>query len=407
MHRRFATFALAGVIALLIFTSTSSAEKREEFRYPEGRAGAGSLKYLQGTPVMFLQGTPAEIGEQQGKLVGGVIEPLVQMPKLTIEHHGVEKYWPFVVGMANVVMENSSKDHHTELDALIESSGRDRNSLYVANSLVELRRMGGCASFAVMPPRSQSGRLLFGRNFDFPPLGVLDTYHCLLIVQAEGKHAYASVGYPGLIGVISGMNDAGLTVATLDVYESADGSPYFDPQGVPLALTYRRILEECTTVAEARKLLEETKRTTYMNLAVCDAKSAAIFELTPGRVGVREPEENILSCTNHFRLEGLLTDTDCSRYDTLTKLREGAIQFDVAGVQKAMHAVNQGHFTLQTMVFEPETLTLHLAMGGPGPVSNQTMKKFALKELFAELKKSELPPERRSAPMSSPVSPVN
>lgn len=368
-------------------SAPSRPKKAKEFRYPEGTAGKGHLKYIEKTPVMFLRGTPEEIGKQQGELVGKAIGPLVQMPKATVEHHGATTYWPLVVSMANVVMANSPEDHRVELDALVKASGQDRNSLYVANSLVEIRRMGGCASFVVMPPKSESGRLLFGRNFDFPALGVLDTYHCLFIVKPEGKHAFASIGYPGLIGVITGINDAGLTVATLDVYESADGSPIFDAQGTPLALTYRRILEECTTVEEAQKLLEESKRTTYMNLAVCDATSAAIFEITPGCVGVRLPEADILSCTNHFRVDGLCKNSECRRYTTLSGLRDKGQKFDVVGVQQAMHAVNQGEFTLQTMVFEPETLTLHVAMGGPGPVSNHKMQTISLKELFADVNK--------------------
>ena len=103
--------------------------------------------------------------------------------------------------------------------------------------------------------------------------------------------------------MISGINDAGLALATNDVYRSGDGSPVFSPKGCPLAMTYRRILEECTSVEEAQKVLEAAPRTTYMNLVVCDSKIGRTFEISPKQVGVRKPEENILSCTNHFRVE--------------------------------------------------------------------------------------------------------
>jgi len=377
-------FPLCYVLTLLSLSIDTFAEEKVLPRYQEGKVDGASLEYVHGMPVMFLAGTPEEIGKQQAELVSKSILPLIDMPRRTVEEHGAKQFWPAVVGMSNFLMKNAPQDHKAELDALIKYGELDHGSLYVANSLVELRRMGGCASFVVMPEKSETGEIIFGRNFDFPALGVLDTYHCILVVKPKGKHAFLSIGYPGLVGVISGMNDAGLTVATLDVYESGDDSPYFDSTGVPLALTYRRILEECTTVAEAEKILQESKRTTYMNLAVSDTKSAAVFELTPENVGVRTPEKSVLSCTNHFRLEELVTDLECRRYTKLSSLRDHERLFDVASVQRAMHAVNQGQFTLQTMVFEPASLKVHVAMGGPGPVSNHPMETFDLKELLAK-----------------------
>ena len=76
-----------------------------------------------------------------------------------------------------------------------------------------------------------------------------------------------------------------MAVATLDVYRSADKSRKFDPTGTPLAFVFRRILEECTTVDEAEQLLKSEHATTWMNLVVCDRDDAAVFEITPDRVG--------------------------------------------------------------------------------------------------------------------------
>jgi hypothetical protein len=357
----------------VLFASTACAAERE-FRWKEGTSGEGKLDYVNGLPVLFLSGTPEEIGRQQGELVGDQIKPLLEMPRQTLAEHGHDRAWPVVGAMSRILMHNSPEAYRRELDAFIETGKLDRDSLYVGNTLVELRRMGGCSSFVAMPERSATGELLFGRNFDFPPLGVLDEYHCILVVKPEGKRPYVSIGYPGMIGVISGMNDAGLVAATLDVYESSDGSPYFDATGVPLAFTYRRVLEECATVDEAKKLLESVGRTTYMNLAVADRERAVVFELTPERVGMREAEQGVAACTNHFQLDGLKTNRQCKRIVKLDALNERKEKFDIESIQQALHSVNQGIFTLQTMVFEPASLRLHVAMGGPGPVSNKPMK---------------------------------
>jgi len=107
------------------------------------------------------------------------------------------------------------------------------------------------------------------------------------------------------------MNDAGLALAILEVYTSNDDSLKFDPKGTPYAMCYRRILEECSTVAQAEELLRSMKRTTRNNLAVCDRNGGAVFEVTPKNVVVRPPEGDICNCTNHFRTKELATTTEC------------------------------------------------------------------------------------------------
>jgi hypothetical protein len=274
---------------------------------------------------------------------------------------------------------NAPQRYRTELEAAIQAAELDRDTatgVYVANAMIELRRMGGCSAFAVEPERSATGELLFGRNLDFPVVGDLDRLSVLMIVRPEGKHAFASVGFPSLIGVLSGMNEKGLAVATLDVYSSKDGSSIFNPQGAPLALTYRQILEECATIDEAERLLQSARPTTWMNLAVCDQQHAVVFEITPANVVRRSSEQHLLACTNHFRTDQLCTSTACRRYDALQQYWKHD-KVGVREVAQALHAVNQGPMTMHTMVFEPESLKLHLAIG-QGPTSAKPMHVFEL-----------------------------
>jgi predicted choloylglycine hydrolase len=168
------------------------------------------------------------------------------------------------------------------------------------------------------------------------------------------------------------MNDAGLALATLEVHESKDDSVPFDPQGVPYAMCYRRLLEECTTVDQAAGMLRTMRRTTRMNLAVCDKKGGAVFEITPKNVIVRRSVDGFCPCTNHFRTPELAVDMKCRRFDALVKAK-GLAKIDVSDIAKHLHDANQGEYTLQTMVFEPATMKLHLALG-PCPSSAQKLK---------------------------------
>src|SRR5207248_1403528 len=97
------------------------------------------------------------------------------------------------------------------------------------------------------------------------------------VYRPANKHAFATVGFPGLAGCLSGMNDQGLSVAILEVYSTKDGSPKYDPRGRPNFFTFRQVLEQCATVEEAVKLLRETPRATLkVHLAIGPARPSAL-----------------------------------------------------------------------------------------------------------------------------------
>jgi len=105
-----------------------------------------------------------------------------------------------------------------------------------------------------------------------------------------------------------------------------------------------------------------------------------VFELTPKSVGVRKAEEGICCCTNHFRTDGLAVDTRCGRFEALSKAKDMP-KLGLKDVQERLHAANQGAGTMQTMIFEPATRTLHLAIGD-GPTTAKPLVKLELAPLF-------------------------
>jgi hypothetical protein len=370
------------VFALFLVAISRVAAADERFAFTPAETDGARLFYQDGIPIAVLTGAPEQIGRQHAALLAAPAKHVLTFPKRLVAEFGAEAYWPLMVGAANLLMRNAPERHQQEMAALV-AAGLDAGQIAVGNTLLELRRMG-CSVLIVEPEHSASGAPLFGRNFDFPTLGELDQYSLLIICRPEGRHAFATVTFPAAVGVFSGMNDAGLALATLDVYETADGSTAFNPTGTPLTLVFRRIVEECTTVAEAEALLRSIRPTTWMNLAVCDKESSAVFEITPKTIGRRDPELGILSCTNHFRTDGLRADDQCWRYELLaeTAAHASSRPLDVEAVRKRLDRVNQGKFTLQTMVFEPSELAVYLAFGLP-PTSDDELTRIELGPLFA------------------------
>ena len=133
---------------------------------------------------------------------------------------------------------------------------------------------------------------------------------------------------------------------------------------------------------EAERLLKSEQATTWMNLAVCDRNGGAVFEITPDNVARRDDQQGVLRCTNHFRIAGMCVDETCKRYDALGQFDDDAL-LDVEAVHKRLHAANQKQLTLQTMIFEPRTLVLHLALGEP-PSSDDPLTRIELAPLFKQ-----------------------
>ncbi|MFL5245904.1 MAG: C45 family autoproteolytic acyltransferase/hydrolase [Gemmataceae bacterium] len=373
-------FRLVSISLILLGLAPSFVRAAEPFRYPEGTHGKGSLKYVNGIPVLTVEGTPEEIGEQMGTLAGKPAAKLLTYPKEVLKIFGVSLTWPLLVKEANAMVPNFPKDYLKEMDAITKATGGDRDLLVVGNTMFDIKKLFACSTLIVEPERSATKGPLFGRNLDFPTCGFLHEYTAVEIYRPKGKHAFASVGFPGMLGVLSGINDAGLSLAVLEVYSTADDSVRFDPQGTPYAMCFRRLLEECTTVEEAEKALRAMKRTTLLNLAVCDTKHGAVFELTPKHVQVRAAEKAICAGTNHFRTKELSTGKVCWRYNILEKCQEEKT-IGLDDIAKKLDEVNQGRLTLQTMIFEPATLKLHLAFGKL-PSSKLPMKELDLKPLL-------------------------
>ena len=98
--------------------------------------------------------------------------------------------------------------------------------------------------------------------------------------------------------------------------QAHDHGPAIAGAATPVSMCFRRLLEECTTVDEAEKLLRQQSRNMMCNLAMCDRTQAAVFEVTPKVVIRRAADAGLCPCTNHFRSKELGRDTRCWRYES-------------------------------------------------------------------------------------------
>jgi isopenicillin-N N-acyltransferase like protein len=373
-------FPLAFVLAL-----APTARGEEPKKFPEAKHGNGDLRYVEGVPVLTVRGKPAEMGEQFGVLAIKNAPDITGLHKRFLKDANLENEYVLLGALSSRLKPNFPPHLTTEVEAASKAGERQLALLVFANTVADLSSGMGCSTVVVGKDRSATGSPLFGRNFDWLPVQGITEHTLVVVYKGEGKRAFAAVTVAPISGVISGMNDAGLSITMneISIKQSKDKAE-FNWKGTPLMFAFRRVLEECSTVAEAEKLLREMTRTTTVCMTICDKNGGAVFEITPKSVEVRSPENGVCCCTNHFRSGTLGMDEKCDRYTKLAPLlAKDAAKLGVADVFGELDKVHQGKHTLQSMVFEPKDRVLHLAYG-TGPSTKLKAKKLDLGKLFDE-----------------------
>jgi hypothetical protein len=369
-------------------TVTGSLNADPPFRFPEAKCPHGELKYINGIPVLTVDGSPEEIGTAVGLLALRPGQRMASYPEDILNEFYLSFLRLPLLYAGRQMVQQFPADYRQELEAMVQAGQIKRDLAVLGNTMFDLKKVIACSALLVEPGRSTTGGTLMGRNLDYPPLGYAHEYSLVTVYRPSGdKHAFATVGFPGLVGCLSGMNDAGLALAVLEVGQVRSGEKRFDPKGMPYALCYRRLLEECSTIAEAQSLLERMNRTGLSNLVVADRQGVATFEITPERIIVRKGSDGTCVCSNHFvsrelRPElGLNAFGTYDRFASLAKVGQMQRPLSPDDLHVALHATSFKTFTIQTMIFESAPLRLHLAIGTI-PASAGPMRVLELEPLF-------------------------
>lgn len=169
----------------------------------------------------------------------------------------------------------------------------------------------GCTSFGVWDNQTENTNILIGRNFDFYFGQEFAKDKIVAFVNPTEGYKFMSVTWACFSGVVSGMNEEGLTI-TLNSAKSA-----IPLKGkTPVSLIARQILQYASTIEEANDIAQSYESfvsETFLVGSRNDNK-VALIEKSQDETALYYSDTTRLIATNHFQSKELINAKENIEY---------------------------------------------------------------------------------------------
>lgn len=215
-------------------------------------------------PLLIFAGTPEEIGRQHGNLSKKEIQKTLGCLKLVAGHHLISKNeWFFdTIGEIQTRTANATPQRFVqEMDAMSEAAGITASQGREIGFFPELFH---CSGIAAKGAATTDGQVVHVRVLDYMRDIGLQCSAQIHVFIPDGFNPWISVGFAGFNGTVTAMNAKGLAIGEM----GGGGEGHWD--GLPMTYLLRRIMEECDTVAQARKIIETSPLTCEYYYVISD-----------------------------------------------------------------------------------------------------------------------------------------
>jgi predicted choloylglycine hydrolase len=350
-----------GIIYILMVSRTAPPKIADQsslrWQRTENSPGFYSLKnsWLRksrsGLYELYVEGKPYERGVVNGKLTKELLQQQEVYFNDQINKMIPSKFYlhflKYFVGWFNRNLDKYVTPEYKEEIYGISASASDKYD-YIGNNYQRILNyhaahdighalqnlaLVGCTSFGTWGSRSADSTMIIGRNFDFYVGDHFSENKIVAFVNPSEGHKFMSVTWGGFIGVVSGMNDKGLTVTI-----NAAKSRIPTGSATPVSLVAREILQYAENIKEAEAIARNRKMFVSESFLVGSAEDgkAVIIEKTPDSMSVYDPEKNYIICANHFQspgLEGLSSNQ--------VQIRESASEYRYRRLQQLLDSTRE------------------------------------------------------------------
>ncbi|PSL47617.1 acyl-CoA:6-aminopenicillanic acid acyl transferase [Chitinophaga niastensis] len=273
-------------------------------------------KSNSGLYEMYVEGAPFERGVINGKLSGELIRRqedvfVAQFSKMVPSTFYLH-FLKYFIGWFNRDLSDHVPEEFKE-EIYGESFSASTQYDYIGTNYARLMNyhaahdighalqgmmLVGCTSFGTWNDQSADSNLIIGRNFDFYMGDAFAEDKMVVFYRPEKGHNFMFVTWGGFTGVVSGMNDKGLTVTINAAKTSVPTAA-----ATPVSLVAREILQYAKNIPEAWAIAKKRKMFVSESFLVGSAEDnkAVIIEKTPEGMDIYSPSQNFITCTNHFQ----------------------------------------------------------------------------------------------------------
>ena len=329
-------------------------------------------------PILIFSGTPEEIGSQHGVLCRDEIRQTHRCATLIAGTYIFMKnrwFYDVIKEIEQRAGEFTPERYLTELDAMSQAAGLTAKQGREIGFFPELFH---CSGIAVRGKASVDGQVIHARVLDYMrDLGLSSTGN-IQIYLPENYNAFLSVSFAGFNGTVTAMNEKGLAMGEM----GGRGDNRWD--GLPMSYLMRRIMEECSSVEEAKKLIAENPLTCEYYYVLSDRSgNMTAVETQAGQPPVfLAPGEEYSKLLKSF--EDIVWITAPPRQEVLSKrLQQHYGKIDTEIMKEIIKRPVAMSSNLHNAIFLPETLDVHFSYSSGNTLGcDNTYYKINLQELI-------------------------
>jgi len=342
--------------------------------------GNGRLELIDGTRVLFLKGSPEEIGRQHGTLLRKPIRNVVDhiLYGVGVGSSFQKGKWFFreIEEAQQRLAPHMRPEYLREMDSLAFATGLEKEEVRLANYFPELFH---CSGFALFGDATVGGRMFHGRILDYLRGVGLEQNAVVMIIKPNGGNGWVNISYAGFVGSVTAMNEKHIAIGEM----GGRGEGNWD--GKPMAQLVREVMERANTIDEALEIMRKGPRTCEYYYVISDGKSRRAV----GIAATATKFETVWAGESHPQLphaikDAVLMSAD-DRYGKLVeRVRQNYGRIDAAAACDLMRPPVAMNSNIHSVLFAPDTLDFWVANADSKSVASETrFTHYNLKDLLS------------------------